>query len=96
MGQREQGDFLVDTACFTRAAGLGIDCVFLRFNLGQRCRDLNGPLACSFGQIVWRRHGWQRIGVLPIARAVELLTALLGPLRTYRAFAEEIAALWRS
>jgi uncharacterized protein YbjT (DUF2867 family) len=41
--------------------------------------------------------GWQKIGVLPPPGAVERLTAMLGqPLRTYRAFAEETAAQWRS
>lgn len=41
--------------------------------------------------------GWQKIGVLPMPGAIERLTAMLGrPLRTYRAFAEETAAQWRS
>ena len=41
--------------------------------------------------------GWQKIGVPPMPGATERLTAMLGrPLRTYRAFAEETAANWRS
>ena len=41
--------------------------------------------------------GWQKIGVLPMAGAVERITDMLGrPLRTYRAFAAETAAQWLS
>ena len=41
--------------------------------------------------------GWQQIGVLPMAGAVDRLTAMLDrPLRTYPAFAEETAQQWRS
>ncbi len=40
--------------------------------------------------------GWQNIGVLPMPGSIERLTAMLGRSpRTYRAFAEEMAAHWR-
>ena len=40
---------------------------------------------------------WQKIGVMPMPGAVERLTAMLGrPPKTYRAYAEETAAQWRS
>ncbi len=40
---------------------------------------------------------WQKIGVMPMPGAADRLVAMLGrPLKTYRAFAEETAAQWRS
>ena len=42
-------------------------------------------------------EAWQNIGVMPMPGAVERLTAMLDrPPKSYRAYAEETAAQWRS
>ena len=52
------------------------------------------PAAMAFDTALMFR-GFQRDGMLPSPGAAEAVAAMLGrPLRTYRAFAEEMLAEW--
>ena len=65
-------------------------------NVFERQSRAHMPPAMAF-DVTLMFDGWQKIGVLPMPGATDRLTAMLGrPLRTYRAFAEETAAQWRS